>query len=381
MVSIIVRWLAWLVVVAGLAACQAGASAPTPTVELPPTPSATITMIPTRTPTTTPTPGVTRTPTTTPTPSATPTPTPQPAGDLALPRGEVPQRLIAVMLDNHPAAYPQSGMDHAVMVFEALTEFGVTRYMAVFAPGISPEANSIGPVRSARAYFVRWAMGLNAVYVHAGGSPSGLQLAESAPQIVNMDALYSATESYFYRKRDEEPPHNLYTDNNLLNLYIEQEGVEAFNADQQGFLLKHERPADERPANQEIEYYFLYEDDPVGWSYDPRTNGYFRLRRGKPHIDGASDEQLWFKNVVVMEIEDAPIPGDPEHRIQVHVVGEGRARLFLDGVEREITWSKKTESAPLRLLDAQGDEVQLNAGPVWFSAVPSLDNVSVSREQ
>ena len=91
-------------------------------------------------------------------PTSAATTPPVASGVLALPRGAVPQRLEAVMLDNHPNAYPQTGMDKAPLVFEALAEFGITRYMAVFAPGISPVAKVIGPVRSARSYFVQWAM-------------------------------------------------------------------------------------------------------------------------------------------------------------------------------------------------------------------------------
>src|SRR6185295_18953351 len=104
-------------------------------------------------PTATPAPRATLVPTTPPTPTAVPNPTSDPiTGAPALARGSVTQRPYVVMIDNHPDAYPQSGLDHAAVVFEALAEFGITRFMLVFAPGITPDAATIGPVRSTRLY-------------------------------------------------------------------------------------------------------------------------------------------------------------------------------------------------------------------------------------
>jgi len=115
------------------------------------------------------------------------------------------------MIDNHPDAYPQTGLDHAAVVFEALAEFGVTRFMAVYAPGITPDAPQIGPIRSTRLYFAQWALGFHALYAHAGGSPQGLALVESTDQLINLDALKKASGGYFARDSARDAPHNLYT--------------------------------------------------------------------------------------------------------------------------------------------------------------------------
>jgi hypothetical protein len=110
-------------------------------------------------------------------------------GAPALARGALTQRPAMVMIDNHPDAYPQTGLDRAAVVFEALAEFGVTRFMALYAPGITPKAPQIGPVRSTRLYFAQWAMGFHALYAHAGGSPQGLALVESTDQLINLVQL------------------------------------------------------------------------------------------------------------------------------------------------------------------------------------------------
>lgn len=365
-----------LCLVALLTACIP--SGPTPAArqptEMPSPTSVPATVTSTRAPTTTPSPTVvTPSPTTAP-----PSPTAEPiSAARALARGTASQRLIAVMLDNHPAAYPQTGMDSAVVVFEALAEYGLTRYMAIYAPGISPEAPEIGAVRSARAYFVEWAMGFAAVFVHAGGSPDSLVLAETATEIVNLDALRSETATSFYRSDEREAPHNLYTSSALLQEFVADADAAGFDPDAHGFLFKPDTPAERRPDAQRISYYFLYDDDPAGWIYDRETNGYLRLRRDRPHIDGRTGEQLWFKNVVVMEVPQALVPGDDAGRIALPVVGEGRARLFADGFEREMEWRKPAPAAPLRFYDVTGEEVRFNAGPVWIAALPALERLTV----
>ncbi|MCG8349079.1 MAG: DUF3048 domain-containing protein [Chloroflexales bacterium] len=299
------------------------------------------------------------------------------SGEQMLARGVVTQRLIAVMIDNHPAAYPQSGLDSGVLVFEALAEFGITRYMLILAPGISTESDFIGPVRSARSYFVEWAKGLEAIYAHAGGSPDGLLLSETAVEIVNLDALHGSTSSYFWRSSEHAAPHDLFTSSDELQRFITETGVAATDLSEQGFLFKPDAAPDQRPANQEIDYYFIYADDPAGWTYDSQANSYLRLRRGQPHIDARSGQQLEFKNVVVMEVLEQPIPNDPKGRIEQQVLGEGRARLFADGIEREIIWRKPVGFAPLRFYDSSGDEVKFNAGPIWIAALPTLEHLTV----
>ncbi|GAB4195997.1 MAG: DUF3048 domain-containing protein [Roseiflexaceae bacterium] len=366
-----------LTALALLGACSGQAAVPTP-VAAPPTsaPAAVATAAPA--PSSTPAP--TAAPTAVPTPTVVPNPTADPiTGAPAFARGSVKNRPILVMIDNHPQAYPQTGMDKAAVVFEALAEFGVTRFMALYAPGITPEADQIGPVRSTRLYFVHWAMGFHALYAHAGGSPQGLALAESTDEIVNLDALHADGEDYFVRSRSRAAPHNLYTSTDELLRAAEDRKAIPLEDEQQGFLFKTDAPAAERSTISPRSYFFIYPQDPAGWVYDPDTNGYLRLRRGVAARDAASGEQLWTKNVLVMEVAERPIPGDDKGRIEQDVIGEGPAKLFLDGVERDVTWRKPEPTAPLRFYDADGEEARFNAGPIWVVALPSLENLTVKQ--
>ncbi|HWQ13028.1 MAG TPA: DUF3048 domain-containing protein [Roseiflexaceae bacterium] len=300
-----------------------------------------------------------------------------PAQAATIERGTLMRRPFVVMIDNHPKAYPQSGLDKAALVFEALAEFGITRFMAVYVPGVSPDAPAIGPVRSARIYFVQWAMGLHGLYAHAGGSPTGLRLAESTDQIVNLDALHRGGGSYFARNRRRPAPHNLYTSSASLQQAADRLGVAELVDPEAGFLIKPDAPPEQRPAAQSLSYYFLARQERAGWTYDPASNSYLRLRRGKPAVDGATGQQLSARNVVVIEVQQRPIPGDPKQRIEQEVVGSGPGVLFQDGTARDITWVKEAAGSPLRFYHADGSEAQMNQGQVWVAAVPALANLSV----
>lgn len=294
-------------------------------------------------------------------------------------RGEVSKRPFVLMIDNHPDAYPQSGLNRASVVVEALAEYGITRFVAVFPGELASDERRIGPVRSARLYFVQWAMGFGAYYAHAGGSPTGLQLAESTDQIINLDALRDESTNYFFRvdTATRFAPHNLYTNGTLLQA---RAGVEttAFSRSDVGFRYRLALDVAERGAAQAFSYFFLYDDAPVGWKYDPISNNYLRTRFGKAATDEVSQAQLSTQNVVVIAVKEAPIAGDDKARIDQQVVGTGEGVLYRDGLREEVTWSKASPEAPLVFLDSNGQEVLFTAGQIWISAVPDLANISES---
>ena len=290
------------------------------------------------------------------------------------------------MIDNHPDAYPQTGLDEAAVVFEALAEYGVTRYMALYAPELVPVQGEIGPVRSARMYFVQWAMGFRAIYTHAGGSPAGLDrlAADNNSLVIDIDLVYLEDRgifSYSRRERGRLAPHNLYTSQAGVELFGVERAAESLQTDvsQVGFLYAADDPAQgaANPASS-INYYFLYSDDPAGWNYDPATNEYYRTRRNRPHVDAVSGQQLSFKSVVMMEVNEAPIPGDPKGRIDQDVIGEGPAVVFANGGQTAATWRKESEEGPLRFYDESGAEIVFPAGPLWIAAIPSLGNLTVN---
>jgi hypothetical protein len=312
--------------------------------------------------------------------SAAPTTAPAAAPEdaaLTISRGALTQRPYVVMIDNHPAAYPQTGLDHAAIVFEALAEFGITRFMAVYTPGITPDAPTIGPVRSARPYFVEWASGFRGLFAHAGGSPEALRMAATSDVIVDLDALGRGTGAIFWRSRSRAAPHNLFTNGEALGSVAAARGAVELSDGEIGFLIKPDQPLEGRGPGPEVRYFFLSRQDTAGWVYNQEANAYYRMRRGKAAIDAATGAQLRAKNVVIIEVREQEIAGDAKGRIEQQVIGEGVGRLLQDGMIAEITWRKESAAAPLRFFLADGAEAWMNAGPTWIVALPSINNLTV----
>jgi len=377
--------------VAALSSSTPGA----PATGQPSVPPATPTLVPTGRPqptqTPSPTPQPTQTPSPTPQPTASPTAEPTPegppalpsrpvpdispvAGELAFARGTIEQRPWMVMIDNHPDAYPQSGLDRAAVVFEGLAEYGVTRFAALYSDGITPEAAEIGPVRSTRLYFAQWAMGFHPVYAYAGGSPDGVALAQSTDQLVSFDALNEL--GYVWRDRIRLAPHNLYTSSAMLRRFSDDKAVRTPDDTQNGYLFESLAAA-EVPQATAIDYFFLDRSSRAGFRYDAASNGYHRIMRGTPHRDRVTEQQLWTRNVVVMQVSESARQGDPQQRIDQQVVGSGEARVFMAGRALEASWRKDADGAPLRFYDRDGRELVFNAGPLWIAAIPSFDRLTV----
>jgi hypothetical protein len=309
-----------------------------------------------------------------------------------LPRGGVYQHPITVMIDNHVDAVPQSGFNDAAVVFEALAEGGITRFMMVFS-GDTFTANAIGPVRSTRLYFGQLALGFKSVHVHAGGSPQGLALLANSTQIIDVDALRRGNSGPFYRTKTNVAPHNLFTSANGLLAHIAQKGtglIQPASVDGNGaplavadpdvgYLYRDDGDATVRPTGQRISYYFLNRATGATWVYDPTSNTYGRMVKGKIARDANTNTQITVKNVIAMEVPSQRIMGDPKGRMDVEVIGKGPAVIYQDGLVFDVEWRKDTAESPLRFFYLDGvTEVSMVRGQMWITVLPTLTHLSVN---
>jgi len=309
-----------------------------------------------------------------------------------LPRGGVYQHPITVMIDNHVDAVPQSGFNDAAVVFEALAEGGITRFMMVFS-GDTFTANAIGPVRSTRLYFGQLALGFKSVHVHAGGSPQGLALLANSTQIIDVDALRRGNSGPFYRTKTNVAPHNLFTSANGLLAHIAQKGtgpIQPASVDGNGaplavadpdvgYLYRDDGDATVRPTGQRISYYFLNRATGATWVYDPTNNTYGRTVKGKIARDANTNAQITVKNVIAMEVPSQRIMGDPKGRMDVEVIGKGPAVIYQDGMVFDVEWRKETAESPLRFFYLDGvTEVSMVRGQMWITVLPTLTHLSVN---
>ncbi len=309
------------------------------------------------------------------------------------------QRPFAVMIDNHSDARPQSGLDKAGIVYEVLAEGGITRYFAVF---LDTPAHEIGPVRSARDYFLDLAMELDAIYVHCGQSPQAeVEIPKLGINDLNLE--FSVPFRYSWRSNERKAPHNLYTSTDRLLAAAAEKKYRMTISGSPRELFKRvtpptpsagstapstgstappagspTTPASGAPAREvTITYPKAYEEYFLSWTYDQSTGTYSRFVKGQPHVDKVTEKQLTTPNIIVQYVRSEPIPKDPALRINVYFVGEGRAQLFSQGVMIEAKWTKASREAPTVFTDAQGNPLVLVPGQTWIEVVPPETKVEV----
>lgn len=322
---------------------------------------------PAATPTPVPTP--TATPLSTPTPAPTPVLVPAPLTGLLVPEALARRPVVAVMVDDHPNARPQSGFADAGIVWQAPAEGGVPRYMLLVQDGDPP---SVGPVRSARGYFIDWAAEWNAVYVHVGGSPQALGTLRSADG--RGGRVYDADEfrwggRYLWRTTDRVAPHNVYTDGERLRGLAMQVGARA--ADREPvWRFEPDAPLGERPEGGRIEVPYAY--NRVVYRYVRSSNRYARAVSGESRqVDAGTGAVVAPKNVVVLFVSFAPLQdGSNKNRLEADNVGRGVALIATNGRTVEGTWRKRSADAPTLLYGPDGEPARLTAGQTFVQVVP-----------
>ncbi len=264
----------------------------------------------------------------------------------------------AVMIESHPDARPLSGLSKASVVFAAPVEGGITRYMAVF--DASSTADKIGPVRSARPYYIEWARALNAVYAHVGGSPEAMNRLAGLLDFRNLDEISNG--KYFWRDSKRQAPHNAFTSSNLLLAAARDKKWKAgaFTPWLFDDVASGTTPGDQRDIR--IPYGGSYD---VRWSYDPQTDMYDRWLAGKAHRD-ADGSAVRARNVLVLQTEDKVL--DEEGRLYVRTAGEGKAWLFRNGYRDDIKWTRQANEF-IKLMTGDGRPVVLGRGVTWVEVI------------
>ena len=308
-----------------------------------------------------------------------PTSLPGPLDGEVVPRSLALRRPLAVIVDNYaPDARPQSGLSQASVVIETLTEGGITRFMAIY---LEKDASSVGPVRSSRVYFDRWAGAFHAILVHVGGNDDAEALLWHLPSVFQVDAGPWRPAYPFWLSGDRFPPYNVYTSTSIIRadaerLHQDWDYAQAF--------FPHKRPA---PLSRRghagslsisfvdplLAYIPANPDYTVRYDFDRTTDTYLRTMGGAPHVDGATHQPLRAANVVVMLTGPAVADqhaGPTAESILIPTIGSGVAWYFLDGTVTAGRWEQRDQLAPLRFLDRHGRPIAFNPGQTWIEVLP-----------
>jgi hypothetical protein len=278
-----------------------------------------------------------------------------------------PLHPLAVMVENAPDARPQSGLGSADIVFEAMAEGGISRFMAVYVDG---DAAVVGPVRSARHYFVNLAAELGASVVHVGASPLGY-VSLTWYGLPSLDETFG--QPGFWRSRTRFAPHNAYTSVQGARAALDSRGPVP-DGSWAGFSFKDPAQAYQGPPAAAISLDYQPWGYRVDYRYDDTGKRYARFMEGAPHLDAESHDQLRAANVAVLSVNAWVI--DAAGRLDMAQVGNGPAVYFEDGVAIDGSWSKPATGAATQFLDAAGNPVHFNPGPIWVQLIAPEGRVS-----
>lgn len=270
------------------------------------------------------------------------------------------QAVTAIMIENSPDARPQSGIKQAGVVYEAIAEGGITRFLTLHQ---QDKPQLVGPVRSLRMYYVDWLAPYNASVAHVGGSAASLAEVRNG-NYRDIDQFFNA--GYYWRATDRYAPHNVYTSFEKLDALNTAKGYTQSSFT--GFSrIDGKASAEPNATNITINISGpLYN---TTYTYDANTNRYNRFLAGAPHND-REEGQITPSVVVALKVDMTRVLEDG-YRESVTTTGSGGAVIFQNGIATEATWHKATRAAPLTFTDAAGKDIPLVRGQTWISAVPN----------
>jgi len=308
------------------------------------------------------------------------------------------RRPITAIIENHAEARPQSGLSYSDVIYEAVAEGGITRFLNVFyceAPATNIE---IAPVRSARVYFIDWAAGYGdfPIFLHVGGANDyggfgdtvkearALELLETlgwrVPGGNDFDTTYDSGFPVLWRNYDRLE-HPVATEHTMMASIDEAYA----QAQERGFDNTYEgdawdenfKPwlfADDKPANKDLVgqvAFGFWDNNPdynVTWKYDSASNSYLRETGGKSHIDLITGQQLTAKNIAIIFSKERDGVDRNKHVLYT-TVGTGDALIFQNGQVIEGSWTKDARNKMIRFKDSKGKEISLVRGKIWIEAL------------
>lgn len=281
------------------------------------------------------------------------------------------RRPIAVTIENYWEARPQSGIDKADVVYEILAEGGITRLLAIYQQN---DAAEIGPVRSARPYFLQRVLEYDPMFAHVGGTPQALNDVAKF-KIPDLNEMYLGT-VVFWRAKDRAAPHNTYTSTEKMRQYGKDKGYEQkVNVPGFVFLQKGEENKNGTDAKK-VNIAYSARENKVIYEYDAANKRYNRSHVTGVHMDKVTNKQLTAQNILIQFVPYTviePVKG----YLSMQMNGQGKAMLVTQGKVYQGKWSKKGDRDKTYFTDDAGQEFKLNPGQTWIQVVPAENMVSI----
>lgn len=281
-------------------------------------------------------------------------------------------RPYAVVIDNVHAARPQYGIGEAYLIYEVIVEGGLTRMLALFK---DVNVSQIGPVRSARHYFIDYAMENDAIFVHFGWSPQA-ESDISKYKIENLNGMVNPANMFWRDSKIHRSPHNAFTSSANM---VKAVGNRKYRSESDEFKLLNyvvdEYDLDEKYSEEEainavnIKLNFsknIYNT----FTYNAEDKTYLKSVNGSKHIDKATEEQLSFKNVIILTGINNYTIDNNKNRQDIKNVGTGEGYYITNGKAIKITWEKSSRSSKTIYKDLTGKEIEINDGKTFINIQP-----------
>ena len=270
----------------------------------------------------------------------------------------VNKRPFAVMIDNDDNnSRPQAGIDEAYLVYEMPVEGGATRFMALFR---NVQTEKIGPVRSARHYFLDFAKENDAIYTHFGWSPRAITDI-SKLSVNNINGINTPDSDIFWRERKYQGDwHSAYTSALKIEEFAVKKGYNTETENKNAIKYSSESitlPENNAATEIVLSYSGMYS---TSYKYNKEAGIYEKQINNEPH-KMQNGNVLSFKNIIVQFIADGPL-GDGTARREIITTGRGKGYYFTNGAYEEIIWEKASRTSPTIYKKADGSELYINAG-------------------
>ena len=283
-------------------------------------------------------------------------------------------RPIAVMIDNHDDAWPQAGLQRAYMVYEIIVEGGETRLMALFKG--ADDVEKIGPVRSARHYFIDYAMENDAIYTHFGESPQ----ASSDIKKYSIDEIDGISEdgTTFWRVKDKKAPHNAVT--SMENLIKSAKNKNYKMTSSKDSVLNYVTDEVNLEDGQGAVSLTIPHSQlqTVKYEYDEQNKVYERYARGEAQVDWDTDEPITVKNIIITFCDNYTL-SDTENkgRQGLKNIGTFNGYYITNGKAIKIKCIKNARDEQTVYQDLNGKEIDVNDGNTFVHICPTDADVEI----
>lgn len=284
-------------------------------------------------------------------------------------------RPYAVMINNIHVARPlQSGLQDAYLMYEIIVEGGITRYLALF---MDQNTARIGSIRSARHYFLDYALENDAIYVHHGQSPQ----AQSDFSALGIDRIVVDNSKTGWRDKslNVASEHTLFTSIEKLNNGLGNKRTTRNN----DLLLNYSvdeidlsKKEDAKVANNiSITYSNSYV---TSYKYDENNKYYLRSVNGKAHTDYVTKKQYHFKNIITYQVKNTTLnDGENKGRQNIENIGSGVGYYITDGYSVPIKWVKESRKSQTKYYYNDGKEIDVNDGNTFIQIQPEGQKLTI----